>query len=90
MTGHKNGKIAKILRQAEAAGLTYGQFVAKEYHGRTKRRPIPKNCISINDRKKHKINAPLYLRNRTLSEALWLDCPKLAAKEAAKARRRIK
>lgn len=75
---YKKDKFTNILRQAEAAGLSYGQYVARELTKRTQRRPIPKDCISINDRKRLKIGTPIYCGTSTIAAAIWQDCPRAA------------
>lgn len=75
---YKKDKFTGILRQAGAAGLSYGQYVALELTKRTQRRPIPKDFVSINDRKRLKIDMPIYSGTSTLAAALWQDCPRMA------------
>lgn len=75
---YKNDKFTEILREAGAAGLNYGKYVALELMKRTQRKPIPKECISINDRKRLKIGTPIYCGTSTLAAALWQDCPWMA------------
>ena len=75
---YKKDKFTYILREAGAAGLSYGQYVAQQYSRRTPRKPIPKDHISINDRKRLKIGVPIYCGKSTLAAALPLDCPRKA------------
>lgn len=82
---YKKDKFTGILRQAGAAGLSYGQYVAKELTKLQKRKPIPKDFISINDRKRLKIGTPIYCGTSTLTAAFWQDCPRMAGVIAGRA-----
>lgn len=75
---YKKDKFTEILREAGAAGLSYGQYVSRELMKFHPRKPAPKNCISINDRKRLKIGTPIYCGTSTVAAALWLDCPRAA------------
>lgn len=82
---YKKDKFTTILRQAGAAELSYGRYVAQELTKRTKRKPIPKDCISINDRKRLKIGMPIYCGTSTIAAAIWQDCPRTAGAMAGRA-----
>lgn len=88
---YKKDKFTDILREAGAAGLSYGQYVAR---GRAKRSKIPANYLSVNDRKRLGIETPVYCGKTTIEAALPLDCPRRtemiigAAVERAKKRQK--
>lgn len=82
---YKKDKFTDILRQAGAAGLSYGQYVARELMRCTQRKPIPKDCISINDRKRLKVGTPINCGTSTVAAALWQDCPQMAGVIAGRA-----
>lgn len=65
-----------ILREASAAGLSYGQYVARENAKRGFRKPLPKDYLSINDRKRLGIETPIYCGTTTIEAGLVFDCPK--------------
>ena len=66
-------------REAMAAGLSYGQYIAREYTKRNQRKMLPKDYISINDRKRLGISTPIYCGKTTIEAALPLDCPRRTA-----------
>ena len=90
---YKKDKFTYILREAGAAGLSYGHYVAQQLGNLTPRKPTPKDHISLNDRKRLKIGMPIYCGKSTLAAAFPLDCPRKAeaiigaAVEKVKARR---
>lgn len=75
---YKKDKFTYILREAGAAGLSYGHYVAQQYSRRNPRKPIPKEYVSFNDRKRLKIGVPIYCGKSMLAAALPLDCPRTA------------
>ena len=87
----RKNKLMPIAREAKAAGLSYGQYVAS---GRAKRSKIPANYLSVNDRKRLGIETPIYCGKTTIEAALPLDCPRRteliigAAVERAKERQK--
>ena len=87
---YKKDKFTYILREAGAAGLSYGQYVAQQYSRRTLRKPIPKEYVSFNDRKRLKIGMPIYCGKSTLAAALPLNCPRKAKAIIGAAVERVK
>lgn len=73
---HKRNNLSEIARAADAAGLSYGRYVAQERAKRTPHRKPPANYLSINDRKKHGIGTPIYCGTTTITKALPYDCPR--------------
>ena len=72
---NKNEYINIIVRKATAEGLSYGKYVAKQYEKRLKRKIAPKECISLNERKKLGIPKPIYSGSSTLDYGAMLDYP---------------
>lgn len=78
---HRRNNLTEMIHLSIVEGLSYGQYVSKEFNLRTERKPIPANYISINERKQHGINLPLYTGKTTLQAAARIDFEQTLKKE---------
>ena len=72
-SGNENLDI--VVRKATAEGLSYGEYVAREYEKRQKRKLAPKEYMSLNARKKMGISKPIYFGPSTLDYGAGIDYP---------------
>lgn len=82
----KNGseRIAEVLRKAEAAGLSYGQYVSKEREKLFKHKLAPKSYMSVNGRERNEIPEPIYDGIPTRAYGAAIDYPNYLQQHAKK------
>ncbi len=72
----KNKELDIIVRKADEAGLSYGKYVAQEREKLIKRKIIPKEYISHNERQRLGILKPIYSGKSTLDYGAVIDFPR--------------
>lgn len=77
-------RIAEVVRKSEAAGLSYGQYVARERERQLKHKLAPKSYTSINERDRNEIPEPIYDGIPTRAYGAAIDYPNYLQQHAKK------